>query len=121
MEQYFYVVNGKRGGPVAFEALRDLAINLELCRGDKTWCKGMQAWQPAGSIPSLFDDLPPDLAPEEATVTPPPLPLAEPVAAAHSTTAAMKDQSVDQRLSESDRKTQSEMAPRVVSRYEGNG
>jgi|SRR5579862_1491156 len=64
-EQYFYVVNGKQNGPISFEELRELAVRDQLKRPDRIWCKGMEKWQPAGSIAELFDDLPPDLDGED--------------------------------------------------------
>lgn len=78
--EYFFVVNGKRGGPVSTNAIRDMAIKQELNRKDRLWCKGMKEWQSADSVPGLFDDLPPDLDPEPAQCSePPPLPEEHPV------------------------------------------
>lgn len=63
-EKYFFVTGGKRKGPVTFAELRELALKGELRRADKAWRKGMAAWDSAGSISGLFDDLPPDLEEE---------------------------------------------------------
>jgi hypothetical protein len=73
-EQYFYAVNGHRNGPIPFEALRDLATKGELKRSAKVWCRGMKQWEPAASVPSLFDELPPDLGLAASPTTLPPLP-----------------------------------------------
>ncbi|SRR6266566_1882835 len=95
-EEYYYVVEGKRHGPVAFANLRELATKAELKRIHKVWCRGMKAWQPADSVEKLFDDLPPDLDPELPLMPPlppesglpPPLPLEEAFPVAPSSTGA---------------------------------
>lgn len=70
---YFYVIDGKRHGPAALEQLRSLAARGDLKRQHKVWCKGMDGWKTAASIPELCDDLPPDLDPQNESLTPPPL------------------------------------------------
>lgn len=76
-EQYFYANDGKRAGPVCFAQLRALATKGGLKRRDKVWCSGMKEWQPAESVPKLFEDLPPDLESEATLEVPPPLPVDE--------------------------------------------
>lgn len=71
-KDYFYAVGKDRKGPVPFEKLKELAINGELDRRDKIWCKGMESWMPAGEHNDLFSDLPPDLEADD-TAEPPPL------------------------------------------------
>lgn len=76
-DDYYYARDGKRNGPVSLEALKDLALKDELKRQDRIWCKGMQGWQPAGSVDKLFDDVPPDLEDDALLQEPPPLPREE--------------------------------------------
>src|SRR5882724_546570 len=72
-ESYYYVINGKRHGPVPFTSLRELATRAELKRSDLVWCRGMKTWESASSVERLFEDLPPDLGPK-SDQTPPPMP-----------------------------------------------
>lgn len=60
-EKYFYVIEGKRNGPVSFDELRKLAKADTLKHQSKVWCRSMSQWEPAGSVAGLFEDLPPDL------------------------------------------------------------
>ena len=72
--KYFYTVKGVRQGPVMIEELNSLAARQELKRSDLIWTEGMATWQRAGVTSSIFEGLPPDLEPLEATI--PPLPNA---------------------------------------------
>ncbi len=69
---YFYAVDGRRQGPISAEELKRLALSGEIKRLHKIWCKGMNAWQTADSVPGLFEDLPPDLEPESDSSIPAP-------------------------------------------------
>ena len=64
----FYAIGKKQNGPVTLAALRDLAAKGEFKRSDRLWREGMAQWQPASSIPEIFESfegfnsppLPPD-------------------------------------------------------------
>jgi len=55
-EPWFYSHEGERLGPVSFAELRVKAVEGELDpRQDMVWTKGMENWQPAGAIETLFE------------------------------------------------------------------
>jgi len=60
----YYATAKGRGGPVAFDELRNLAVAGTITRRDKVWCQGMSEWDSADRMPGLFADLPPDLETE---------------------------------------------------------
>ncbi len=64
----FYAIDGKQHGPVSWDELKQLAVRDSVKRTDKVWSKGMEAWQPACELKGLFDDLPPELPPEDSPV-----------------------------------------------------
>lgn len=53
---WFYTCQGERLGPVKFEELRKMAVDLSLDpRLDMVWRQSMDAWKPAGRIDGLFE------------------------------------------------------------------
>lgn len=53
--EWYYTSNGKQApGPVSSSQLRELAATGRLLPTDLVWKEGMENWEPAGSIKSLF-------------------------------------------------------------------
>lgn len=51
--EWFYVVDGKRIGPVSTARLKQLAASSDIRPDDLIWREGMEDWQPARSIDGL--------------------------------------------------------------------
>lgn len=58
-DNWFYVCNQQRLGPVPFAHLKQLASVGQLLGGDLVWTEGMDNWQAAGTIPGLIPPQPP--------------------------------------------------------------
>lgn len=56
---WFYVSNQQRLGPVPFPYLQQLASLGQLQPGDLVWAEGMNNWQAAATIPGLIPPRPP--------------------------------------------------------------
>jgi len=54
MADWYYVSNGQQLGPIAIDALRELAASGQLQAGDAVWTQGMPAWQPAGQTAGIL-------------------------------------------------------------------
>ncbi len=54
MSEWYYARNNRQYGPIAFEALRQLAGDGLLSPGDLVWHEDLSDWQPAGQIDGLF-------------------------------------------------------------------
>ncbi len=61
--------NGKQTGPFPLEQLKAMAASGELLPTDLVWTEGMANWEPASTIPGLFQAAAPAVAP--VTVMPP--------------------------------------------------
>jgi len=69
--QWFYLKNSARFGPVTDTELRHLALSGQIDVSDKIWKEGMQDWANAGNLKGLFKQTPPPL---KTPMSPPPLP-----------------------------------------------
>lgn len=69
--QWFYLKNSARFGPVSDTELRQLALSGQIRASDKIWKEGMQDWSVAGNLKGLFKQPPPL---QKNPNTPPPLP-----------------------------------------------
>ena len=58
-DQWYYVREGRRHGPVAQEQLKQLAASGQLKPVDLVWKKGLATWMPAAEVVGFFDDPPP--------------------------------------------------------------
>ena len=67
-QQWYYVKEGQRLGPVASETLKEMAISGQLQPSDQIWREGMASWTSASKLKGLFAEAPP--------TKPPPLPAA---------------------------------------------
>lgn len=80
--EWYYVIKGRRFGPISDEALVGLAQAGTLQRDDLVWNETLEGqWVEAGTVPHLFGlppEIPPPVPPPSLPELPPPLP---PVAA----------------------------------------
>ncbi len=47
--------NGQQTGPFSFEQLKAMAANGELLPTDLVWKEGMAGWEPASTLPGVFE------------------------------------------------------------------
>ena len=52
--EWYYARNNQQQGPVALQALQDMARSGQLQPGDLVWRDGMPNWLPASQVPELF-------------------------------------------------------------------
>ena len=52
--EWYYARNNQQQGPVALQALQDMARSGQLQPGDLVWRDGMPNWLPAAQVPDLF-------------------------------------------------------------------
>jgi hypothetical protein len=76
-DQYFYIKDGTRMGPVPFSELKAMAAHQSLRRTDKIWKDGMPSWQSAETVSEIFQGLPPDIEVPSPKQGIPPLPAGE--------------------------------------------
>jgi hypothetical protein len=57
---WYYVVNGKRFGPVNAAELKELARTGRLAGGDLVWTERLGQWVPANTVKGLFLQVPPN-------------------------------------------------------------
>jgi hypothetical protein len=60
-QQWYYLVNGERVGPVSTTLLKELAVSGELQATDMVWRDGLPQWVSAGSIKGLINQPAPPL------------------------------------------------------------
>lgn len=85
MSAWYYAKNSRQYGPIAFDALRKLAVDGLLSSTDLVWHEDLSDWQPAGQISGLFQATP-------ATKSAPPFPTrAMPTPAMIASTALPAD------------------------------
>ena len=72
--QWFYLKNSARFGPVTDTELRQLALSGQISASDKIWKEGMQDWSDAGNLKGLFKQPPPLQKNPNTPPPPPPLP-----------------------------------------------
>lgn len=74
--EWYYARNNQQQGPVALQALQDMARSGQLQPGDLVWRDGLPNWLPASRVPELFaQQAAPAYAPPPAGV---PSPYAQP-------------------------------------------
>ncbi len=65
---WHYAVGGQQGGPVSWDALRQMAAARQIGPQDLVWQQGTPNWQPASAVQGLFDS---DVAPARPGYPPP--------------------------------------------------
>src|SRR3954470_23148168 len=70
--------NGQQTGPFSLEQLKAMAANGQLLPTDLVWKEGMAGWEPASTLPGVFDAGAVTVTPAyQPTATPPTVPVAQ--------------------------------------------
>ena len=70
-QQWYYVKDGQRQGPVTVETLKELAASGQLVPSDLVWKEGMSQWAEAHKVKGLYPAS--DVSSSHQTSSPPPL------------------------------------------------
>lgn len=78
---YYFSRGNERLGPYPIDTLRQWVADGHLLPEDHVWLNGWDQWQPAGTVPELFDDAGQPIPPAPAAaLAPPPPPMPVPAA-----------------------------------------
>ncbi len=74
---WFYILNGRRCGPVGLFGLVDLILKQEIPEETRVWHSGLTEWLKASELPEIRRELPPPIPPalQEAPLVAPVPPL----------------------------------------------